>query len=95
MACDSVEKSGESAVKNSYLLHGTKEDYEIREQLLLLVTYLKRWHPTFSAAGFFNVNQRTLPALVSAAFSYLVLVKQFDLSLQEMTKNTDNFKISN
>ncbi|XP_018566102.1 gustatory receptor 68a-like [Anoplophora glabripennis] len=86
MACESVEKSGRSVVKNCYNLHGTEEDYQIKEQILLLVTYLKRWSPTFSAAGFFNVNQRTLPALVSAIVSYLVLVEQFDLSLQEEKK---------
>lgn len=88
MTCESIEQSGENAIKNCYSIHGIIEDDLVREYLLLLVKYLKHRKPVLSAAGFFNVNQRTLPTLISAIVTYLVLVAQFDLSLEELKKNS-------
>lgn len=83
MACESVERSAKEIISTAYSIHEDTEDYQLKDQLLLLVKCMRQWRPAFSAGGFFNVNQKTLPALLSAIVTYLVIVIQFYLATSE------------
>lgn len=71
-----MEESGKKIIRTCYDMHESLEDNELREELLILAGSLKQWRPTFSAAGFFDINRKTLPVLFWAIINYFVIVIQ-------------------
>ncbi|KAG5878405.1 hypothetical protein JTB14_029678 [Gonioctena quinquepunctata] len=81
MACDSVEQSGKQIIKTCFILHESSENLLVRDQLMILATYAKQWKPTFTAGGFFDVNQSCISSIFSAIITYLVIIIQFNMVL--------------
>lgn len=79
MSCDAVEKASNQLSKTCYWLHEIIYDEEVKKQLLVLVKYEEEWNPTFSAGGFFNVNQSCLTTFFSSIFTYLVIIVQYNM----------------
>nr|UTN00896.1 gustatory receptor [Semanotus bifasciatus] len=82
MCCDTAEKSGKKSIKICFTLHERSEREIIKEQLLQLADYAQYWRPTFSAAGFYDVNQSTFTAIFNAFITYIVILIQFTLALR-------------
>ncbi|KAJ8924248.1 hypothetical protein NQ315_007040 [Exocentrus adspersus] len=86
MSCNSVETSGAKLTKTCYMLHEGCNSQLVKEQLMQLAEYVEQWKPNLSAAGFYNVNQSTLSAVFEAIITYLVIIIQFNLALEETAK---------
>nr|UTN00875.1 gustatory receptor [Semanotus bifasciatus] len=82
LSCDSAEKTGQNIIKTCYLLHQSAKGKLIRLQLLDLARYAEQWRPIFSAAGFYNINQRTLSSVFDTIINYLVILLQLNLALE-------------
>uniref|UniRef100_A0A6P7FZ17 Uncharacterized protein LOC114332480 n=1 Tax=Diabrotica virgifera virgifera TaxID=50390 RepID=A0A6P7FZ17_DIAVI len=80
-ACESTERTGKEVIDICYELSLKEQDPRNKEHLMDLAFYTKQWRPRFSAAGFFNCNQRCFNFFFSKFIDYLVITLQFDLSL--------------
>ncbi|XP_050518644.1 uncharacterized protein LOC126892869 [Diabrotica virgifera virgifera] len=83
MSCESVERIGKEIVNTCYQLREKEQDVEMKQQLLDLAIYTEQWKPTFSAAGFFDFNQRCLNVIFSSLINYLVIILQFDITIKQ------------
>lgn len=81
MFCDGVERSGRNVVKTCFLHQELLEKPSCKDELMLFARIIKELAPTFSAAGFFPVNQGVLSTLFSAVTTYLIIIIQFNMSL--------------
>ncbi|CAH1160195.1 unnamed protein product [Phaedon cochleariae] len=79
MSCDKLEKSGLKVLETCHYLQTTVEDDFARKELANLADFIKALLPTISAAGFFKINQRLLPAFLSALTSYVIIIIQFEM----------------
>nr|UTN00882.1 gustatory receptor [Semanotus bifasciatus] len=80
-SCDSVKKNANQVIRTCYLLHSTVESIIIRDQLQQLAVYAENWSLSFSAAGFYNIDQSTFPGLFNVILTYTVISIQFNLAL--------------
>lgn len=78
MSCDAVEKSAERLATTCCILQGGINDLKMREELLYLRNYVEHLKPTFSAAGFYRVNQYTLAGIFSVLLTYTIICIQFN-----------------
>lgn len=53
-----------------------------RSELLHLIMLVRNINPCYTAADFFNVNRRTLFALLSVTTTYFIVMIQFNLQPQ-------------
>ncbi|KAJ8949795.1 hypothetical protein NQ318_000493 [Aromia moschata] len=70
MSCDNVKSSGKKIIKTCYLLQENMDASPLRDELTSLANYLKELEPTFSASGFFDIDQQLLSRLFSTITSY-------------------------
>ncbi|KAG5878404.1 hypothetical protein JTB14_029677 [Gonioctena quinquepunctata] len=63
------------------ILHESSENMLVRDQLMLLADYAEQWKPTFTAGGFYDVNQSCISSIFSAIITYLVIIIQFNMVL--------------
>nr|WJJ63347.1 gustatory receptor 7 [Pachyrhinus yasumatsui] len=82
MACDSVEISGRNIQKTCLILYENCEKCETKEEFYRLENYVQGLCPEFSAAGFWHINQRVLSTLFSSVMTYLIIIIQFNITLQ-------------
>ncbi|CAH1170214.1 unnamed protein product [Phaedon cochleariae] len=87
MSCNAVEECGKNVVQACYKLHHKTANKKMKSQILLLATYAEEWRPVFSAAGFYDVNQKCLNSIFSASINYLVIIIQFNMMVS-IPKNT-------
>lgn len=80
MACENVQKAGKEIILNCYLYQDQIDSLEARQELLAFCDYAKHLIPTFSAAGFFTLNQHTLSSLFTALITYLIIIIQFNMA---------------
>ncbi|XP_056634271.1 uncharacterized protein LOC130443559 isoform X3 [Diorhabda sublineata] len=76
LSCDRVEKKAEELIKTCIYIQASTGD----ENALALANLAKELRPKFSAAGFFDINQRILPSFFSNLSTYLIIILQFKLS---------------
>ncbi|XP_057665863.1 uncharacterized protein LOC130899724 isoform X3 [Diorhabda carinulata] len=76
LSCDRVEKKAEELIKTCIYIQASTGD----ENALALANLVKELRPKFSAAGFFDINQRILPSFFSNLSTYLIIILQFKLS---------------
>lgn len=81
MSCDGVEQSGKKIVKTCFMYHDVMEKPSVKDELVLFVKFVKELAPTFSAAGFFQINQSVISTLFSAVTTYLIIIIQFNMTL--------------
>nr|CAI5826274.1 unnamed protein product [Callosobruchus analis] len=78
MSCDSVEDCGMEIVKSCYDLHHKAKYDLIKERLLLLLMYAKRWRPICSVAGICHMNKGLMVTVLSTVVTYFVVIIQFN-----------------
>ncbi|XP_074028945.1 uncharacterized protein [Leptinotarsa decemlineata] len=78
MACNGVEKTGRNIVTICYLSHHVLEKSPIRDEILSFADFAEHLIPQFSAAGFFQVNQKVLSSVFSAVITYFIIIIQFN-----------------
>uniref|UniRef100_A0A6P7GIQ0 Gustatory receptor n=1 Tax=Diabrotica virgifera virgifera TaxID=50390 RepID=A0A6P7GIQ0_DIAVI len=76
MSCEKVEKKAAEFIQTCVYIHATTGD----EHAATLVNLAKELRPKFSAAGFFDINQRLLPIFFSNLSTYLIIILQFKIS---------------
>ncbi|XP_018567270.1 gustatory receptor 68a-like [Anoplophora glabripennis] len=81
MSCDGVEQSGKQIGKICFLHQEPLDKSSLKEELVLFTKITKELAPTFSAAGFFTINQSVLPTLFSTVSTYLIIIIQFNMTL--------------
>lgn len=79
--CDVVEKSAKRTIKicNRFCEKGIKNN--ITKNVLLMARYLEKMEPSFTAADLITINRRTFIILFSALTMYMIIIMQFNLSL--------------
>ncbi|XP_074030889.1 uncharacterized protein [Leptinotarsa decemlineata] len=77
MSYDKVEKSALKLLETCRYLQATAENDLIANELLGLSNCIQNLLPKFSAAGFFDVNQRLIPGFLSAVTAYVIILIQF------------------
>lgn len=82
ISCDHLERSGKSVINACYIMFEKQNNKEIKELFYTLAEYAEQWRPIFSAAGFFDVNQKCLNNLFSTVVTYLVVFIQFYMMLE-------------
>uniref|UniRef100_A0A6P7GUS8 Uncharacterized protein LOC114342550 isoform X3 n=1 Tax=Diabrotica virgifera virgifera TaxID=50390 RepID=A0A6P7GUS8_DIAVI len=76
MSCDQVEKKSTEFIQTCIYIQATTGD----EQAATLANLANQLRPKFSAAGFFDINQRLLPVFFSNLSTYLIIILQFKIS---------------
>ncbi|CAH1155007.1 unnamed protein product [Phaedon cochleariae] len=79
MSCDRLEKIGQNMVTTCYLYRNIFEKTTVTNEFVSLAEYTNNMIPTFSAAGFFQVNQQLMSTLISAIITYFIIIIQFNL----------------
>ncbi|CAG9856444.1 unnamed protein product [Phyllotreta striolata] len=75
-SCDKVENQGEDLIRTCVYIQAKMGD----ENAMTLIKLLKELKPKFSAAGFFDVNQKIIPTIFSNLSTYLIIILQFKFS---------------
>lgn len=75
--CDGVERGSENVALAVLRGVGVTENATLRKELSRTVKHMKKLTAKFSAAGFFNVDQRLSNALYTSVIAYLIIVIQF------------------
>lgn len=78
MSCDRVEKNTEKFVVKCHILQTPLKRSPLKTELFNLANYAKKLKPTFSAAGFFPVNQLILARIFSMITTYAIICIQFN-----------------
>ncbi|KAJ8917988.1 hypothetical protein NQ315_011441 [Exocentrus adspersus] len=81
MSCDGVEQSGKRIAKTCFLYQEVLEKPSFKEELVLFSRFATELAPSFTAAGFFQINQPVLATLFSAVTTYLIIIIQFNMTL--------------
>ncbi|XP_056631925.1 uncharacterized protein LOC130442002 [Diorhabda sublineata] len=81
ISCDRVEKTARRIVSACYLKPGLLDRTPIRDDIIFFAEFTEKLIPSFSAAGFFQINQNILSTLFSAIITYLIIIIQFNLAL--------------
>lgn len=76
MSCDAVEKSVEKFITTCYILPTARSP--LRAELHNLANYAEKLRPTFSAAGFYQMNQMTLTRILTVVTTYTIISIQFN-----------------
>lgn len=83
MSCDAVERSGNKILEKFVEISFTTYQESTRRELIFLVDIAEKWRPVFSAAGIFDINKSCLSKLFSSIVTYLVIIMQFHMALDE------------
>uniref|UniRef100_A0A6P7GLR8 Uncharacterized protein LOC114339696 n=1 Tax=Diabrotica virgifera virgifera TaxID=50390 RepID=A0A6P7GLR8_DIAVI len=76
LSCDRVEKKANDLIRTCIYIQATTGD----ENAMALAKLAQDLQPKFSAAGFFEINQRILPTFFSNLSTYLIIILQFKFS---------------
>lgn len=76
LSCDRVEKRADDLIRTCVYIQAETGDENAR----ILANLAKDLRPKFSAAGFFEINQRILPTFFSNLSTYLIIILQFKFS---------------
>ncbi|XP_028128693.1 uncharacterized protein LOC114324962 isoform X2 [Diabrotica virgifera virgifera] len=76
LSCDKVEKTSKELINTCTYIYASKGS----EDALMLLNLAKELRPKFTAAGFFEINQRLLPTFLSNLSTYLIIILQFKFS---------------
>lgn len=81
MSCDSVEKSCRKTIQICRHYNNIiPENDEIYNELIAMAKLLEKTVPTFSAAGFYDINRGTIISSFSSLTTYMIIVLQFNAS---------------
>lgn len=76
-ACNKLEKSGKKVIKTCYYLQAGVDNSVAKEELNLLLDFLKGLAPKISTNGLFDINRKLFSIIFTATTSYLILILQF------------------
>lgn len=80
MSSNSVEKAG-GKIKIICYKYQDQVDRRIeRNEIILFASFAEHLQPEIHAAGFFRVNQDMLSSLLTALFTYMIVIIQFNMS---------------
>ncbi|KAG5882703.1 hypothetical protein JTB14_035706 [Gonioctena quinquepunctata] len=79
LSCDKVNKCNKKLITLCNLHAGNAKNPILKEKILTLGIYAENWKPTFSAAGFYDINIKSLSMIFSTLMSYVIVTLQFDL----------------
>ncbi|KAG5899311.1 hypothetical protein JTB14_029264 [Gonioctena quinquepunctata] len=80
MSCDMVEKSALKLLNTCNYLRATAGNNVASEELSRLSDFIEELSPEFTAAGFFRINRRLIPAFLSSLTSYIIILIQFKMA---------------
>lgn len=80
MSSNSVEKAGRQIQIICYKYQDKVERRIERNEIILFASFAKYLQPQIHAAGFFCVNQDMLSSLLTALFTYMIVIIQFNMS---------------
>ncbi|XP_072380900.1 uncharacterized protein [Diabrotica undecimpunctata] len=78
--CDRVEASSKDLIKQCYLLQPDVNDPLLMKELLNLTEFIKDLRPKMQVSGYFRINKRIVPVMISTLTTYLIIVIQFNKS---------------
>ncbi|RZC41106.1 7tm 7 domain containing protein, partial [Asbolus verrucosus] len=80
MSCDSATRESKKIVMLCYKIqqHCVANSIE-RKELIYLAEVTSASVPTFTAAGFFEINRNTFLGILSATTTYLIIIIQFNI----------------
>ncbi|CAG9860957.1 unnamed protein product [Phyllotreta striolata] len=76
IAGDIIESSGYKMIKLLNLLQLSIEDKVLKQQLSEFASLVTELRPSLSVAGFFAVNRKLLPMLLSSFSAYIIILIQ-------------------
>lgn len=82
MLCQKIRNEGKTTVNLCYLLQeqvATKS--EEREELMKLANIAEARLPTFTAAGYFEINKSVLMNIFGTVATYIIVLIQFNMSI--------------
>ncbi|XP_072397544.1 uncharacterized protein [Diabrotica undecimpunctata] len=77
MSCDSIEKSGDNVITTCHRKLINLDKSPLRNDLQVMAKYMDKLRPTFTAAGFFQINQLILATIFTSITTYLIIIIQF------------------
>ncbi|CAG9861756.1 unnamed protein product [Phyllotreta striolata] len=77
LSCDKIEAKSNELLKHCYCLQPDVKDPILLKQLIDLTDYIKELKPKMWISGFFRVNKRLIPLMISTLASYLIIIIQF------------------
>uniref|UniRef100_A0A6P7F898 Gustatory receptor 68a-like n=1 Tax=Diabrotica virgifera virgifera TaxID=50390 RepID=A0A6P7F898_DIAVI len=77
ISCENVEKAGEKLGTLCKILQSEVQEPRLKEQLIDMSTLIAALPLSFSISGFFKINKRLIPSLISGITSYLIILIQF------------------
>ncbi|KAG5899315.1 hypothetical protein JTB14_029268 [Gonioctena quinquepunctata] len=80
MSCDMVENSAVKLLNTCNYLRATTGNNLESEELHHLSEFIEELSPKFTAAGFFRVNRKLIPAFLSSLTSYIIILIQFKMT---------------
>uniref|UniRef100_A0A6P7FLX6 Uncharacterized protein LOC114331775 isoform X2 n=1 Tax=Diabrotica virgifera virgifera TaxID=50390 RepID=A0A6P7FLX6_DIAVI len=72
-----VEQAGEDLLRLCYSLQKDVENPLMLTQLKLLTEFFRGLRPKIQVIGYFDVNKRLIPVMISLITSYLIIIIQF------------------
>ncbi|CAG9860956.1 unnamed protein product [Phyllotreta striolata] len=76
IAGDIIEKSGDKMIKLLNILQLSIEDDFLKQELSKFAALVTELRPSLSVAGFFDVNRKLLPMLLSSFTAYIIILIQ-------------------
>ncbi|KAG5882706.1 hypothetical protein JTB14_035709 [Gonioctena quinquepunctata] len=79
LSCNKVDKCNKKLITLCNFHSGNAKNPILKEKILTLGIYAENWKLTFSAAGFYDVNIKSLSMIFSALMSYVIVTLQFEI----------------
>uniref|UniRef100_A0A6P7G8H7 Uncharacterized protein LOC114334897 isoform X3 n=1 Tax=Diabrotica virgifera virgifera TaxID=50390 RepID=A0A6P7G8H7_DIAVI len=90
LSCDKIEKKLDELAQTCVYIQSKTGDPHAKD-LVIMTKLLNR---KYSAAGFFDVNQRLLPQLFSGLMTYLIVILQFNVAVFKKYIKNDVEKVN-
>lgn len=83
---DNIERKYFKLLETCNRIHTRIEDYNVREELLDLTSYISNMPPKLTLMGLFQLNCYALPTFVSTVVAYFMVILQFKSILSTKTE---------